>query len=207
MSDEPISAPEPVDPALLERAGWSNAELIWEQIQETAAECRAAGDHEEAEQLWQGALEVAREYFAADDPRLATSLVNSALSYRRAGDEAQAQILLAEAALVWKAAGAWIARLKPEVRARSSTFHLRMQRRHPGGYDHFARRRYAALAADGLSMIQAQQSAAVSAEQGRTMNAAQRLAGWRREKPAEFNDARKLLGAVWLMSAPLRPNV
>ena len=43
MSDEPISAPEPVDPVLLERAGWSNAELIWEQIQETAAECLAAG--------------------------------------------------------------------------------------------------------------------------------------------------------------------
>ena len=58
---------------VLERAGWSNAELIWEQIQETAAEAQATGDPEnQASALWAGALEVAREHFAPDDPRLAT---------------------------------------------------------------------------------------------------------------------------------------
>ena len=46
---------------VLERAGWNNAELIWEQIQEAAAEAQAAGERQEASELWVGALEVARE--------------------------------------------------------------------------------------------------------------------------------------------------
>jgi hypothetical protein len=200
MSEEPISVPEPVDPAILERAGWTNAELIWEQIQETAAECYVTGNYEEAEELWQGALEVARDYFADNDPRLATSLVNAALIQRRAGDEAQTQILLAEALLVWKAAAAWIALLKPDVRARSSTFHLRLQRRHPGGYDQFSQQRYAALAVDGLSRIHRQQRPAAPPGPETDISEAERLAGWRKEKPSEFNDARKLLGAVRLMA-------
>jgi hypothetical protein len=207
MSDEPISVPESVDPAVLERAGWSNAELIWEQIQETAAGCRAAGDIEEAEELWQGALEVAREYFADNDPRLAASLVNAALIHRRAGREAQAQILLAEALLVWKAADAWIAMLKPDVRARSSTFHLRMQRKHLGGYEHFAQKRYVRLAVAGVTAIYAQPRCARSAGTEDDSGAAERRTHWHSVKPAQFNDNRKLLGAVWLMTGPVKQDV
>lgn len=204
MSEEPISAPEFVDPALLERAGWNNAELIWEQIQETAAACCADADIEEAEELWQGGLEVARDYFADDDPRLATSLVNAALIHRRAGDEAQAQTFLAEALLIWKAGQSWIARLKPDVRARSSTFHLRMQRKYQGGYDHFSQKRYARLAVVGLAVIHAQQKSAARPPDVHENPEAERLACWRAAKPVEFNDARKLLGAVWLMAGASR---
>ena len=61
------------DPHLLERAGWTNAEVIWEQIQETAAESERAGDHAEASELWRGALELAREHFPPGDLRTAAS--------------------------------------------------------------------------------------------------------------------------------------
>jgi tetratricopeptide (TPR) repeat protein len=194
MSDEPISAPKSIDPTILQRSGWSNAELIWEQIQETAARCiEAENDFEQAAELWQGALDVAREYFSADDPRLATSLVNVALARRRGGDETQARELLAQAEALWNSdAQTWIAALKPEVRARSSMFHLRMERKHKDGYDRLARERYRQLADEGLETIRAYRNG--------NGGGSDRWSRWRRLKPAAFNDARKLLGAVLLMA-------
>ena len=53
---ETIAAPIH-DPGLLERAGWTNAEVIREQIQETAAERARANDRSEASEPWRGALE------------------------------------------------------------------------------------------------------------------------------------------------------
>lgn len=186
----PLVRAESVDPALLERAGWSNAELIWEQIQEAAAECDQAGEREEAAALWRGGLEVAREHLGPDDPRLATSLANHALAIRRAGGEAGA--LFDEALAVWDAAQGWIAKLRPEVRARSSTFHLRLARKHRGAYERFSRKRYAELAAEGRAALLACRDGAGSDE---------RLARWRREgQRGGFTDARKLMAAAWLIA-------
>ncbi|MDH3691136.1 MAG: tetratricopeptide repeat protein, partial [Gammaproteobacteria bacterium] len=86
MSDAPISELEASSLEVLERSGWSNAELIWEQIQESAAQCNQAGDTQEAAEMWVGALEVAEQYFAPNDLRLATSISNRALALRRDGD-------------------------------------------------------------------------------------------------------------------------
>ena len=44
------------DPRLLERAGWTNAEVIWEQIQEAAAECERADDYAEAALIGQARI-------------------------------------------------------------------------------------------------------------------------------------------------------
>ncbi len=193
-SKPPFVHSEPLDAGALERAGWRNAELIWEQIQEKAAELNAAGAPEEAAELWQGALEVAREHFSRDDPRLATSLANHGLAVRRRGGDAAA--LLDEALAVWDSAQAWIDRLRPEQRARSSTFHLRLRAKHRGAYDRFSRRRYAELAAEGRAALLACRDDAEAEDD--------RLGRWIREgRRGGLTDARKLRAAAWLI-APAR---
>lgn len=181
----------PPDLEFLIRCGWSNAELIWEQILETAGACDQDGEVDEAADLWAGALEVAREHFDERDPRLATSLANQGVSRRRAGDESAAQTLFAEALAVWDSSATWLAALRPESRARSSTFHLRLETKHPRGYEHFCRQRYQVLAGEGRAGVEAL---------CRGDRRPGSLARWRDERPLGFNDLRKLMGAVLLMA-------
>ena len=181
------------DPRLLERAGWTNAEVIWEQIQETAAESERAGDCAEASELWRGALELAREHLPAGDLRVATSVANVAVAERRTGDAVAARCMLDEALALWDAGEQWIESLKPAAMARSSTFHLRLQSRHRGGYDRFPRERYRTLAREGRAVL-------VARRNGLT-DESDRIGRWRRDRPAGFNDWRKLLGAVLLIAA------
>lgn len=176
----------------LARAGWSDAELTWEQAQEAAAEALEAGDRDEAAALWATGLDLARATFGAGDPRLATSLANHAVALRRAG--ADATPLFVEALAVWARSGPWVLALAPEHRARSSTYHLRLETRYPGGYDRHARARHAALAEEGLAALEALQ-----AGRGPARGA---LARWRRERPAGYVDVRKLLAAVLLLADP-----
>lgn len=192
MPNAPFSIGEDIAPEMLERAGWTNAELIWEQIQEAAAECDALGNPDETAELWGGALAVAREHLPANDARLATSLTNLGVANRRSAYEAQAMQMFRQALEVWKAAAVRVASLRPETRARSSTFHFRLEAKCPGGFAHFSRRRYEALHAQG--------QAAIAAHLQGGGQPSDRLDRWRREKPAGFTDARKLLGAVLLMA-------
>lgn len=182
------------DAEALARAGWSDAELTWEQVEETAAEALIDGDWPQAASLWAVGLELARATFDAADPRLATSLANQALAFRQAGDAAAAVPLFDEALAVWARSGPWVLALAPERRARSSIYHLRLETRHPGGYDRHARARYAALAEEGLSALRALKDG------GRAPRGA--LARWRKERPAGYVDARKLLAAVLLLADP-----
>lgn len=186
-------ATEVHDSASLERAGWTNAELIWEQIQEAAAECERSGDTGEAAELWQGALDLAREQFPPGDLRLATSVANVAVAERRAGDSESAARRFDEALSLWDAGEEWVKSLVPAARARSSTFHLRLESKHPGAYDRFPRERYRVLAREGREVV-------VARRDGRP-DAADRLARWRRDRPPGFNDWRRLLGAVLLVAA------
>jgi hypothetical protein len=176
----------------LARSGWSEEELTWEQIQETAAEALLAGDWRQAGALWAFALDLARVSFEASDPRLATSLANKAVAVRRDGKEAAASDLFDEALAVWACSGPWVLALAPERRARSSTFHLRLEARHPGGNDRHARARYTALAEEGRGAAQALKDG------GQAPRGA--LARWRKERPAGYVDARKLLAAVLLLA-------
>jgi hypothetical protein len=176
----------------LARAGWSDADLTWEQAQEAAAEALEAGDWDAAAALWAAGLELARTAFEACDPRLATSLANHAVALRRAG--ADAAPLFDEALAVWARSGPWVLALAPERRARSSTYHLRLQTRYPGGYDRHARARHAALAEEGRTALGALQAGGGSSRGG--------LARWRRERPAGYVDVRKLLAAVLLLADP-----
>ena len=181
------------DPRLLERAGWTNAEVIWEQIQEAAAECERADDYTEASELWRGALDLAREHLPSGDLRVAASVANIAVAERRTGDPATAKRNLDEALALWDAGEPWVESLKPAAVARSSTFHLRLQAKHPGGYDRFPRERYRTLAMEGRAVLAARRDG--------LPDKSDRLDRWRRERPNGFNDWRKLLGAVLLIAA------
>ena len=192
MSNTPLTIGEDIMPEVLGQAGWTNAELIWEQIQQAAAECDALGNSDKAADLWEGALTVAREQLPANDARLATSLINFGVARQRGGHEATAMAMFREALEVWEAAVAWVADLRAEARARSSTFHFRLEAKHPGGYAHFSHRRYKALHAEG--------EAAIAAHLQGQAQSSDRLGRWGRERPHAFNDMRKLLGAVLLMA-------
>ena len=181
------------DPRLLERAGWTNAELIWEQIQEAAARSERSGDHAGAAELWRGALELAREHLSPGDLREAASLACVAVAERRFGDAGTAKRMFDAALALWDAGERWVESLKPTRSARSSTFHLRLQAKHPGGYDRLPRERFRTLAMEGRAVIAARR-AGIADE-------SDRLEGWRRERPDGFDDWRKVLGAVLLIAS------
>jgi hypothetical protein len=183
MSDAPTSGGDRPEAALpdaeaLARAGWSEEELTWEQIQESAAEALEAGDWRQAMSLWTFGLDLARVSFEASDPRLAASLTNKAVALRH----------------VWACSGPWVLGLGPERRARSSTFHLRLERRHSRAYEQHARARLTALAEQGQSDTKALK------EGGQMPRGA--LGRWQKERPANYVDARKLLAAVLLLADP-----
>ena len=181
------------DQRVLERAGWTNAEVIWEQIQAAAAESERAGDFDDASELWRGALDLAREHLPSDDLRVAASVANAAIAERRAGDAATAGRMLDDALALWDGGAGWVESLKPATFARSSTFHLRLQAKHPGGYDRFPRERYRTLAREGRAILAARRA-------GRP-DEVDRLHRWRAERPDRFDDWRKLLGAVLLIAS------
>ena len=193
---ETIATPIP-DSGLLERAGWTNAEVIWEQIQEAGAECERAEDYAEASELWRGAWELARDHLPSGDLRVAASVANRAVAERWTGDAPLADRMLEEALALWDAGAEWVESLKPVARARSSTFHLRLQARHPGAYDRFPRERFRALAKEGRAVL--------AARRRRLPDGSDRLGRWRRERPDGFNDRRRLLGAVLLIASDREP--
>ena len=193
MSGAPTSA---VDPRVLEaliRAGWREAELAWERCQESAGDLNAGGNFEAAATLWAEALRLARENFAGNDPRLAASLANQAYASRRAGREEAARALFDEALLAWDASGPWVAALASERRARSSTFHLRLEAKHPGGYAHHSRERNQALAVEGRAALLALRDQQPPPFDG--------PARWAKERPEGYTDARKIMAAVLLVAS------
>ena len=192
MSGVPTWGAEGLDFAALLAAGWSEADITWERLQEEAAEKNQGGDRDATAALWAEALRLARANFAANDPRLATSLANQAHALRQSGNAETATPLLQEALLIWDASGPWIDALEPERRARSSTFHLRLEAKHPGGYARHSRERYEALAAEGRAALLALRDGKLPAVDG--------PARWRREKPEGFTGERKLMAAVFLLA-------
>jgi len=174
---------------------WREADAAWEAEQYQAAVAAKAGDLSSAAVHWAAALRLARAEFATNDPRLATSLANHAHAARYNGREAEAAALFDEALRVWDSSGPWIEALRPERRARSSLFHLRLESKHPGGYEHHARTRYRALAAEGRATLAALRDGPTAAPARDA-----RLAHWEQERQAGYGDARKLTAAALLLA-------
>jgi hypothetical protein len=200
MSGEPTSAAdglpadledyEGLDPRVLVAAGWTPEELYWEELSATAL---ALAGKPEAEQYWREAARAAPEIFAEDDPRRATGLANLALV-----EPARAAELLSEAVALWQGSERWLLSLRPERRARSSLFHLRLQSKHRGGYDHWSHQRYRQLHGEGLQRLMARASGGlVEDEDYRT---------WRGKRPVTFDDARRLTAAVYLIAPNRKPS-
>lgn len=191
MSRKPTSAREnTVSIEYLERCGWSNAELIWEQIQEEAAQAWLLGDEDEASALWHGALEVADGHFASHDTRRVTSRVNASAGNQSGDGNPGAP---ADAVRDWAESETWVSNLKPFVRARSSMFHFRLRTKHPGAYDRTDKELYRSLFQQGLNQLRGEH------DESRFR---QRVARWHEQKPSGFNDYRKLLAAVLLLRCP-----
>ena len=174
-------------------AGWQPEELEWERLQESALEAAADGRLDEAAARWAEALRLARELFGDGDPRLATSLGNHAAALRRAGDNELADELFDEGLAVWGRSKAWIEALTPEQRAKSSTFHLRLATKNPGSFERLAQQRYFALAIAGPAELRA-------LKDGEPADYGETLALWRKRKPRNFTDGRKLLAAIALLA-------
>jgi len=174
---------------------WSEADATWESEQHQAADAARDGDLSSAAVHWAAALRLARASFADNDPRLATSVANHAHAARYNGRENEAARLFDEALRIWDASGPWIEAMRPDRRARSSLFHLRLESKHPGGYEHHARGRYRALAAEGRAALTALRDDANGTDSRDT-----RFARWEQERQAGYGDARKLAAASLLLA-------
>ena len=120
------------------------AEFLWVDLNEKAIAQWAKGRFSMAVQKWEEAISVARQ-FDQNDPRLASSLSNVGIAHRHRGEFAQAEQYYQQALAGWKAASAWLNGMQLGVRARSSLFHLRMERKHQNQYDRNAIKNYQKL--------------------------------------------------------------
>jgi hypothetical protein len=179
-------------------AGWTEADLAWEQTCEHVLAAVAQGDFASAKEETGRALQLARANFETIDPRLGTSLANFAVCLFLTGDAQGNARLFGEAREVWAGTGPWIARLDAPRVARSSLFHMRMELRHRDTYRARWQQRWQEIAAEAKARLEAlNQSTAVSEK-----SASGALARWRRERPAMLNDTRKLMAAAFLLLAP-----
>ncbi len=176
-------------------AGWSEADLEWERLCEAALLDLAEGREEEARAGFAAALRLARAGFAANDPRLAASLTNQAAAVATA--DGGGGTVRAAAVQAWATCESWIAKMTAPRTARSSMFHLRMERLHRQAYEERWRVRGRELLAD----LRGQVRAGEDLELVGPSEAAARLARWHRERPVTLSDPRKLMAAVILLAA------
>ncbi len=189
-------APESWTFEQLASAGWSEADLQWEHASEAGMERLACNDLPGASAKIAEALRVANTGFVSDDPRLAASLANHGAALVAGGDAHLSGRTLSDAVRVWQECDAWVAKMTAPRMARSSLFHLRMERRHRPTYEERWRIKWAELVAEARQRIRgAGAFTLISAEE-----AGERLARWRRERPAMLNDTRKLMAAILLLA-------
>lgn len=182
--------------AQLIAAGWSESDLEWERQAEECLSALAEGRLDEARAGFAGALRLARAEFAANDPRLAASLSNQAAAVTAADGGGAGQIKAA-AQQAWSACDSWIEKMTAPRTARSSMFHLRMERLHRPAYEERWRVKGRELLADIREDVCVDgQFELVGRDE-----AAERLARWHRERPVTLSDPRKLMAAVILVAA------
>ena len=194
MSAGPISVPETRTLSELVSAGWTEADLDWENAIEAAVAALAAGDIGTAGEGFAECVRIARA-FGDFDPRLGTSCANRAAALVALGREDAAGLLARDARRAWGGCDDWVAAMTAPRTARSSLFHMRMEQRHRGAYEARWREKWAAWVGDARARLSGEDALALATP----AEAADALARWRRERPAMLNDTRKLMAAVVLL--------
>ena len=174
-------------------AGWRRSDILWERWQERGNAAWARGDVSHARRRFILAWYLARLFFHRDDPRMATSIANVGFIAREAGQFGRASKHYAHARRLWADVPKVLDGLEFRPRVRSSLFHLRMETRHRETYEANMRARIANFVTEAGQALEAAEEGGPSPH---------RLYDrWRGERPAVFDDARKLLGAALLICA------
>ncbi len=183
-------------------AGWTPEDLEWEGKAEAGMACLATGDDFRAGERFANMVRIANEGFAADDPRLATSLANHGAALVASGQAGSSGLSIRDARRIWRDCEPWIARMTAPRVARSSLFHMRMEQRHRAEYEARWRVRWAELFEEARGRV----GDDGSLELVTPAEAGERLARWRRERPAMLNDTRKLMAAAILLACIRSPD-
>lgn len=193
MSALPISASDAagVELRAARAAGWRRRDLWWERLQEAGNRDLQAGERRRAARRFLAAWWLAAT-LPRDDPRRATSLANAGLAARLRGAERTAERRYRDAIRLWSRVPAALDDLEIRPRARSSLFHLRMELRHGETYRANMRARLGRFIAETGEALDAIARGEVPPH---------RLAArWRGEKPAVFDDTRKIVAACLLVA-------
>ncbi len=174
-------------------AGWKRRDLWWERLQEQANIALIEGRKSHALRRFRLAHWISRVGFAHDDPRRATGFANAAFALRLSGSEISAQKNYAAAMALWSRAPSMLETLNIQPRARSSLFHLRMEVKHWDTYRCNMKTRLG-------KFIEETDQSLTALSKG--MPPPHRLfPRWRGEKPAVFDDTRKVLAACLLVAS------
>ena len=119
-------------------------EFCWVELTEAAGTLVAAGRLGLAADNWRLAFDTAQA-FQEDDPRRASSHSNLAVAHRIQGEFDLAEQCCRRAMAGWQAAAHWVRRMHPPPRARSSLFHLRMERKHRQRFNQLAVQKFETL--------------------------------------------------------------
>ncbi|MDG2482515.1 MAG: hypothetical protein P8Q36_16855 [Alphaproteobacteria bacterium] len=140
------------DPAM---PSWRLSDELWTRWMVAARTAWCAGDTTQCEILWQAASQMA-EGLVPDDPRRGASLHTISLL---CSDIARRLALLEDAINAWLSAEHWIETMGTAQSARSSMFHLRLEKKHPDAYPEIVRQRHRKTLAAGRSAAMAQHAA------------------------------------------------
>ena len=171
------------------RFRWRAVDEEWESLQERAAKFQIVGQEERSIACRVRAYRLAFWSFSRSDPRFATSLANASWADGKRGKDGRAARRLARALRLWRALPAWIETMNVAPRARSSLFHMRLEAQRGGRRDTMRRRM--------RSFVEEGQLALEGSLPTEATSFAQR---WHAEKPPTYDDLRRLLSAVLLLS-------
>lgn len=195
MSEEPIWAFDRVDPEMRAAlaSGWKRRDLWWERLQERGNAALLEGRTARAVQHFRHAHWLARLGFARDDPRQATSIANAAFASKLNGANALAGRHYLAAITLWSGVPSMLETLTVRPRARSSLFHLRMEVKHWDTYSNNMKTRLGKFIDETGQSLDALSLGEKPPHRLYTR--------WRGEKPAVFDDTRKLLSACLLVAS------
>ena len=175
--------------AVARAAGWARSEVWWERLQAHAKAAQIAGDLDVAARYWMLGWHLGRLVLPGNDPRFACALANAAAAARHRGRLRVAEERHRRACELWRSVPAWVDRIRPAPRARSSLFHLRLTHRHAETYRENLR-----------AKLRGQVEEAGASLEAGTLEPPGERPRWIRERPPVFDDTRRLLGACFLMA-------